>query len=105
MFLRPRASVRCATPQERTGQCTQLYRHLPNLVTSTGSILGNLTAIGTEYESFPRGPHAEVGIIRPYERPTATAGYAHRLLNGTFREQWLADIKTQHYQLDLAIDQ
>lgn len=73
-----RQCARCAAPQERTGQCTQLYRHHPNLVTSTGSILGNLTAIGTEYESFPRGPHAEVGIIRPNERPTTTAGYAHR---------------------------
>jgi hypothetical protein len=53
----------------------------------------NLTGIGTEYESFPHGPaliHQSISSKRPRDAPTVAS-----------REQWLADIKTQHYQLTL----
>jgi len=75
------------------------------LATSTGSIPGKLTAIGTEYESFPRGPHAEVGIIRPDERPTSFFNdRGMRPMALLENNGWPTSkvIKTQHYQLALA---
>jgi hypothetical protein len=63
--------VRAPQHSRNAQHTTALHRHCPDLAVSTGSIPGNLTAIGTEYESFPCSPHAESALIQPSQRPTS----------------------------------